>query len=294
MGEMTTTARGVAPAWTPEQVDLIKQTVCKGSTDAELKLFLYTAARTGLDPLARQIHAVKRGGVMTIQTGIDGYRLTADRTNKYAPGAITVNMKDGKPESATAVVRKKVEGEWCEVSATAYYAEYAVPNSPMWAKMPRLMISKCAEALALRRAFPAELSGVYTADEMGQADAPAAASASGLREPQPVKAAVKPAPEHIVEGEVVDEGTAQEPPPDESHEPAPAEAPAPGARVITEKMGKRLYAKWKEAGKSDKQVRAHLKEKYGYSSTRDIKSGAEYETICAWAEDKGTTVAEAA
>ena len=85
-------------------------------------------------------------------------------------------------------------------------------------------------------------------------------------------------------------GSAQEP--EDQQAPPPPPAPKSGAQVITDKMGKRLYAKWKDAGKGDAQVRAYLKATYGYGSTRDIKVGAEYETICAWAEDKATTEAE--
>lgn len=174
-----------------EQVDLVKRTVAKGTTDDELKLFLYTCARTGLDPLAKQIHAIKRWNgrekreVMAIQTGIDGYRLIAERTERYAPGQQpTYEVIDGVLIAATAYVKKLVAGTWHEVAASAYWNEYVQTDregnpTPTWKRMPRLMLAKCAEALALRRAFPAEMSGVYTFDEMAQADTHDA----GAREP---------------------------------------------------------------------------------------------------------------
>ena len=169
--------------FTKSQVDLIKRTVAKGSSDDELKLFLHIANKTGLDPFARQIYAVKRwnsdigGYVMTHQTGIDGYRLIAERTGKYAPGKDTTYTysEDGKLESATAYIQKQVGDKWFEVSATARYDEYAqikkdgTPNS-MWGSKPHVMLAKCAEGLALRRAFPAELSGVYVEEEIGNPD----------------------------------------------------------------------------------------------------------------------------
>lgn len=164
------------------EIELIKRTVARGTTDDELKLFLYTAQRTGLDPLAKQIHAIKRWNgrekreVMSIQTGIDGYRLIAERTGAYAPGQEPkLVMGEKWPDSATAYVKKLVAGTWHEVAATAYFEEFAQKDkeghlTPMWARMPKLMLAKCAEALALRRAFPAEMSGVYTFEEMAQAD----------------------------------------------------------------------------------------------------------------------------
>jgi hypothetical protein len=114
---------------------------------------------------------------MTIQTSIDGYRLVADRTGKYAPGQEPVFVHDahGKLLSATAYVKKLTrDGTWHVVPATAHFEEYVqVFNGKpagLWQKMPRTMLAKCAEALAIRKCFPAELSGLYTKEEMDQAD----------------------------------------------------------------------------------------------------------------------------
>lgn len=167
-----------------ERVALIKRTVCRGGTDDELRLFLHACERTGLDPLMRQVYAVKRWDktlqreVMSIQTGIDGYRLIAERTGKYAPGREPVYEygDDGRVVAATSYVKKQTaDGTWHEVAASARYDEYvqrAKDGKPtrFWVQMPHVMLAKVAEALALRRAFPMELSGIYTAEEMGQAD----------------------------------------------------------------------------------------------------------------------------
>jgi len=170
--------------FTPEKIELLKRTICKDSTDDELEMFLYVAQRCGLDPFLRQIHAVKRWdskqkrNVMSIQTGIDGYRLLADRTGRYAGNdePIFSHTEIGKPPAtATVTVYKVVAGVRCPFTATARWDEYKQTKKGggltfMWVKMPHLMLSKCAEALALRKAFPAELSGIYTNTEMMQAD----------------------------------------------------------------------------------------------------------------------------
>jgi len=169
---------------TSSYLQLVKNTFAKGATDDELSLFLRTAQRTGLDPAARQIFMVPRydsalkSMVKSIQISIDGFRLIADRTGRYAPSREpSFTYENGKLESATAYVKKYVGGEWHEVAATAFYSEYVQTTkegkaNSMWQKMPRLMLAKCAESLVLRRAFPAELSGLYTSDEMGTVETP--------------------------------------------------------------------------------------------------------------------------
>lgn len=161
-------------------------------TAEELRLFAMVANRSGLDPFAKQIYAVKRKGRVTFQTGIDGYRSIAARTGMYDGqdepeyGPVCTcqdNRPPGHPESATVRVYRK--GVTRAIAATAFWHEYKPEagengkNDIMWTRMPRVMIAKVAEALALRKAFPYDPerregigADVYTADEMAQADTP--------------------------------------------------------------------------------------------------------------------------
>jgi phage recombination protein Bet len=157
--------------YTKEQIELVKSQVAPKATIDELNLFLYQCQRTGLDALSRQIYAIHRGNKMTIQTSIDGFRVIAERSGDYAgqdePEFIE---QDGKLICCkVAVYRFKGEQRYKASVGVAYWSEYAQSNNPMWQKLPHTMLSKCAEALALRKAYPQDLSGLYTGDEMEQA-----------------------------------------------------------------------------------------------------------------------------
>jgi phage recombination protein Bet len=163
--------------WTPEQTQLISTTIAPGCSADELRLFAYACQRTGLDPFSKQIYAIKRGGKMTIQAGIDGLRAIAERTGELDGSSTEWCGEDGqwvdvwlssKPPAAakTTIYRK---GSQHPFTGVARFADYNAGQG-LWSKMPAAMIAKCSEALALRKAFPANLSGVYSTDEMQQAD----------------------------------------------------------------------------------------------------------------------------
>lgn len=158
---------------TQEQTALIKQTICQGATDAEMKLFFYDCQRRGVHPLDKLIHFTKRSGKYTPITSIDFMRQRAQSTEKFAGEDEPIyDTEEGQhPEWCKYSVYRLVDGQRYKWTATARWSEYYPGDQQGWAwkKMPWLMLAKCAEALVLRKAFPAELQGLYVKEEMDQA-----------------------------------------------------------------------------------------------------------------------------
>lgn len=157
---------------------------CTKLTDLEFQLFIEMASRRQLDPFCKQIYAIvregERGGrTVTFQTAIDGFRVIAERTGRYegqsGPFWADANGRwhrawlwDEAPAAARVGVHKRGFREvlW----GVARFASYAqTGGAGLWLKMPDNQLAKCAEALALRKAFPEDLGGIYVDVEMDQA-----------------------------------------------------------------------------------------------------------------------------
>ena len=190
----------IAPAdafgkMTKNQLELVKRTVAKGASDDELRLFIQVCKGANLNPFLKQVFLVPRWDskegkeVRAIQVSIDGFRAIAESGGAYAgnedavfgeeeevevPDGKDKKKKIGAPKTAMVTVYKIVEGQRYPFTATARWSEY-YPGPKMgfqWHIRPYLMLGKCAEALALRKAFPKLLSGMYAQEELdrGQSD----------------------------------------------------------------------------------------------------------------------------
>lgn len=181
--------------WNEKQIAALKQLGLTNAPKGDLAVFLHYAQRTGLDPFARQLYMIERGGRYTIQASIDGLRIVAQRSGEYAGQAgpfwcgedgewIDVWLSDQPPVACKVGVFRQgfTEPLWAVAKFSSYNA-----GTPIWRKMPDTMIAKCAEALALRKAFPNDLSGIYTSEEMAQADVPMKPVTTVLEIPEIIK-----------------------------------------------------------------------------------------------------------
>lgn len=182
-----TTELAITPEQTgfnDKQIAALRSLGVQNAPPADVALFFHQAARTGLDPFARQIYLINRGGKNTIQVGIDGFRVIRDRKGTYQghteewcgpDGQWRDVWLDTKAPPAAARVSVYVKGYVHPVVGIALWSEYAQigrdgkPQS-VWGSKPALMLAKCAEALALRKAYPQDLSGLYTEDELPAAE----------------------------------------------------------------------------------------------------------------------------
>lgn len=236
--------------WNDRQVAAFRQIGIEEAPEAERQVFLHVCQRTGLDPFARQVYMIGRYDrkanrtKYTIQTGIDGFRVIAERRPEYA-GQTEIEWCDddgrwsdvwlakGKaPRAARVGVYRH---DWARpVYATVMFDEFKV-DSPMWSLTygkPAHMIGKVAEAHALRKAFPQDLSGLYTDDEMAAADrdatrprydhSPAAGTLTTAQLTGQVLDALPVGPEQAP----AEQGTAPAPREPEPEQAAPAAGPA--------------------------------------------------------------------
>ena len=190
--------------WTNKQLAALKQIGVDRASNGDLAVFIHVCQRTGLDPFSRQIYMIERQGKQVIQTGIDGMRLVARRAVDRAGESLSISGAmwcgpDGvwtdfwvsdRPPVAARVTVTRGGGEF---TAVALFREYAQTKrdgdlTQMWATRPAGQLAKCAEALALRKACPQDLSGVYSDDELARDTRPATVSAVAQavhHEPEP-------------------------------------------------------------------------------------------------------------
>lgn len=177
--------------FTDEQRELIRNTFANGASDQDFAVLMEVATARRLSPLLKQIHFVSRYDsqkgchVWACQVSIDGLRAIAERTGRY-DGQDEPEYEenaDGSPKLCRVRIYRK---DWSRPAVgVARWDEYVQTArnkvtgkqepTTFWRKMRFLMLAKVAEALALRKAFPEDMSGFYVPEEMAQAsnDAPA-------------------------------------------------------------------------------------------------------------------------
>lgn len=256
----TTAIRQVTDSdrFTEEQLRMLSDSIMKGANQGEIQFFAEVCKRTKLDPFKRQIHAVQRWDsslkrmAWTFQTGIDGYIAIAHRDGLCAGiddvKFIPEDESTPNPRKATCTVWKIVGGQRVPFTASARWEEYVQctkegnPNS-MWRKMPYGQLGKCATALALRKAFPEELGGVYTDVEMEQADTEHARG-------EQVKG--RPQPGFDLESRPFEEPAKPDPKPAETPPPAKPQTTVVEAEVVDslpvpKEIASLIRGKWKDS-----------------------------------------------
>jgi phage recombination protein Bet len=199
MSNALATTNGVALDFSNQQLEMIQHSVMPGANALEFDLFLNLCKAKRLDPLTKQIYAVKVGGKWQTFASIDGLRVIAERSGNY--GGQTepywcgpdgewkeVWLSDDPPSAAKVGVWKR--GYAHPTWGVATFKSYGKGKSNNWVSMPDVMLLKCAEALALRKAFPDDLSALYVREEFAE-EAPRPAAPTPLNQrPAPIAVVV--------------------------------------------------------------------------------------------------------
>jgi phage recombination protein Bet len=172
--------------WTESKVQVLKDTICRGTTDQELSMFVAVCQARNLNPFAKQIYCVMRWDrklkreVMSIQVGVDGYRLIAVNSGEYNGQSepyfcgedgvwkdIWLDEKNPPLAAKVEVYRKGIDRPFVGI---AKYKEFVQKNSEgeivsMWKQYPCNQLAKCAEAQGLRKGFPELYGNIEHKDE---------------------------------------------------------------------------------------------------------------------------------
>lgn len=268
--ELTTTSNNgatiAAPSFSQEQIDVIKETVAKGASNAQLFMFLQLAGKYNLDPFCKEIWCVNMGGGMTIMASRDGYLKAAQRDPGF-DGLKAFVVKEGDAFEVDAVndtvhhkfgaTRGKILGAWAiayhkhrrPVIVWSEFSEYNRKNN-VWNNYPSAMIQKVAEVMALKRQFG--INGLVTQEEIGTPD-----------EAYQV---------NTTTGEVANHpGATLEPPRDHPGTIPPA--------TLSQQQIKRLFAIAKEFKVSNEEMKAEMVRVFGKDSTKQL-TATEYEQLC--------------
>lgn len=179
----------------------IRERLCPNATDSELALCVELCNRQHLNPFTQDVYLVKYGNApASIITNYQVFNRRANRQPNY--GGIdsgVVVLRDGevvkkKGSAVYKMIGEQLIGGWAEVKFTdgkiPAYAELALTDystgKSNWAKMPGVMIDKCAKAAAWRLAYPSEFRGMYVSEEMDQAQPQPREVAAEVEAPKPV------------------------------------------------------------------------------------------------------------
>lgn len=168
----------------PEVVNAIRTSIAHDATDAEFTMFMMMVKSSGLNPFRKEIWFIKtkekrwwdkkEGKEVVVppkvqmMTGINGYFAIANNHPQFDGMEETAIEYDDKGRFVRAVAKAWRKDRRFPSVGVAYWDEYGPKDEgkTLWHMKPRMMLAKVAESIALRKAFPQELNGLYTEEEM--------------------------------------------------------------------------------------------------------------------------------